>query len=146
MTELDLTDRTVFATWTQDIVRYRDLDPNGHVNNGAINQYFEDGRVHLREERMADLGGNILTGFAIKKFTATYHGALSYPATIDIGSVVSRIGNSSFVLGQGVFDGGRCIATADVISVYFDSETGSSKPLPDAVRQALESALVSSTS
>jgi acyl-CoA thioester hydrolase len=141
MKELDLTDRTVFATWTEDIVRYRDLDPNGHVNNGAINQYFEDGRVHLREERMTDLGGNVLTGFAIKKFTATYHDALSYPATIDIGSVVSRIGNSSFVLGQGVFDGERCIATADVISVFFDTGTGMSIPLPDAVRLALDSAL-----
>ena len=141
MKELDLTDRNVYATWTQDIVRYRDLDPNGHVNNGAINQYFEDGRVHLRDDRMVGLAENLLRGFAIKQFTATYHGALSYPATVDIGSVVTRIGNSSFVLGQGVFDSERCIATADVISVFFDAETGSSKPLPDPVRQALESAL-----
>jgi len=140
MPELDLTNRHVYKTWTQDMVRYRDLDPNGHVNNGAINQYFEDGRVYLREERMADLGGNILRGFSIKKFTATYHGALSYPATIDVGSVVSRIGNSSFVLGQGVFDNKRCIATAEVISVFFDYKTGNSKPLPNAVRKALESA------
>ena len=136
MTELDLTDRNVYTVWTQDMVRYRDLDPNGHVNNGAINQYFEDGRVYLREERMADLGSNILTGFAIKKFAATYHRALSYPATIDVGTVVSQIGNSSFVLGQGVFDRERCIATAEVISVFFDSKSGSSTPLPDAVRQA----------
>ena len=140
MLELDLTNRHVYKTWTQDMVRYRDLDPNGHVNNGAINQYFEDGRVYLREERMADLDGNILRGFAIKKFTATYHEALSYPATIDVGSVVSRIGNSSFVLGQGVFDSERCVATAEVISVFFDYNTGNSKSLPGAVRKALESA------
>ena len=141
MLELDLTNRKVYTTWTQDMVRYRDLDPNGHVNNGAINQYFEDGRVFLREERMADLGGNILRGFAIKKFVATYHRALSYPATIDVGTVVSRIGNSSFVLGQGVFDNEGCIATAEVISVFFDYKTGSSKQLPKAVRQALKSAV-----
>jgi len=141
MIELDPTDRQVYTTWTQDIVRYRDLDPNGHVNNEAINQYFEDGRVHLRKERMAGLGGNVLTGFAIKKFTATYHATLAYPATIDTGTVVSRIGNSSFVLGQGVFDSERCIATADVISVFFDTGTGKSIPLPDAVRLALDSAL-----
>ncbi|MGB0575796.1 MAG: thioesterase family protein [Alphaproteobacteria bacterium] len=60
MKELDLTDRNVYATWTQDIVRYRDLDPNGHVNNGAINQYFEDGRVHLRDDRMVGLAENLL--------------------------------------------------------------------------------------
>lgn len=140
MAELELTDRSAYITWTQDIVRYRDLDPNGHVNNGAINQYFEDGRVHLRDERMVGLDENLLRGFAIKKFTAIYHAALSYPATVDIGTVVTNIGNSSFVLGQGVFDGERCIATADVVSVFFDAETGSSKPLPDPVRAALESA------
>ncbi|MBK19446.1 MAG: hypothetical protein CMM52_11490 [Rhodospirillaceae bacterium] len=142
MSEVDLTDRSVYATWTQDIVRYRDLDPNGHVNNGAINQYFEDGRIHLRDERMVGLDENLLRGFAIKKFTATYHAALSYPATVDIGTVVLRIGNSSFVLGQGVFNNDLCIATADVISVFFDSETGKSKALPDPVRNALVSAEV----
>jgi acyl-CoA thioester hydrolase len=142
MTDLDLTDRKVYATWTQDIVRYRDLDPNGHVNNGAINQYFEDGRVHLRDDRMVGLTENLLRGFAIKKFAATYHAALSYPAMVDVGTVVTRIGNSSFVLGQGIFDDERCIATADVISVFFDSATGKSMPLADPVRQALESALV----
>jgi acyl-CoA thioester hydrolase len=78
-----------YATWTIDSVRYADSDPNGHVNNGAVNQYFEDGRVHFRSERMTFLGENLFTGFAVGRFSAIYHAALTYPATVDIGTVVT---------------------------------------------------------
>ena len=138
----DLKDRAVYATWTSDSVRYADLDPNGHVNNGAVNQYFEDGRVHFRSERMAFLGEALFTGFAVGRFTATYHAALTYPATVDIGTVVTRIGTSSFDLGQGVFNGEICIATAQVAQVYFDPATGKSTKLPDPIRSAFEAAMV----
>lgn len=138
----DLRERATFATWTRDIVRYADLDPNGHVNNGAVNQYFEDGRVHFRSARMPFLeGARLFMGFAVGRFAATYHAALSYPATIDIGTVVTRIGNASFDLGQGIFNGDTCIATAQVGQVYFDPATGKSQTLPGPVRAALESAL-----
>ncbi len=138
----DLKLRATYATWTQDSVRYADLDPNGHVNNGAVNQYFEDGRVHFRSERMAFLGEALFTGFAVGRFTATYHAALTYPATVDIGTVVTRIGTSSFDLGQGVFNGEICIATAQVAQVYFDPATGKSTKLPDPIRSAFEAAMV----
>ena len=125
-------------------MRYRDLDPNGHINNGAINEFFEDGRIHFRYARMADLGKDILTGFAVVKFSATYHGHLRFPGTVDVGTVVTRIGNSSFDLGQGVFREDECIATAEVISVYFDPKTGKSVKLSDALCAVLEGALANS--
>jgi acyl-CoA thioester hydrolase len=137
----DLHDRAVYVAWGRDIVRYSDLDPNGHVNNGAINMFFEDGRVAFRDQRMALGGKALLTGFAVKKFSVTYHAALGYPATVETGTVVTRVGRSSFELGQGVFANGRCIATAEVVQVYFDPATGKSAPLPDPVRAALEGTL-----
>ena len=138
---VDLKRRAVYAEWTRDTIRYRDLDPNGHVNNGAINEFFEDGRVQFRAARMADLAGDILTGFAVVRFAATYHAHLQFPGAVDIGTVVTRIGGSSFDLGQGVFDGDRGIATAEVVSVYFDPATGTSVTLPDALRAVLAGAL-----
>lgn len=137
----DLTDREVFATWTRDIVRYADLDPNGHVNNGAVNQYFEDGRVHFRKVRMPFLGDRLFTGFAVGRFAAIYRAALTWPATVETGTVVTRIGNASFELGQGIFHGGRCIATAEVGQVHFDPATGKSRSLPAEILAALEGAL-----
>ena len=111
------------------------------MTEGKNIMYFEDGRVAFRDQRMKLPGKALLTGFAVKKFSVTYHAALSYPATVDVGTVVTRVGRSSFELGQGVFDGERCIATAEVLQIYFDPETGRAAPLPDMVRAALEGAL-----
>jgi acyl-CoA thioester hydrolase len=140
--EPDFTARSVYATWTQDSVRYADLDPNGHANNGAINQFFEDGRVHFRSDRMPFLGADLFTGFAVGRFAAIYRAALTYPAIVDIGTVVTRIGNASFDLAQGVFREDICIATATVGQVHFDHKTGKSMTLPDPIRAALQGALI----
>ncbi len=51
---------TFYQTWTTVSVRYSDLDPNHHVNNGAINQYFEDGRVGFRLQRLTEVAGDTL--------------------------------------------------------------------------------------
>ena len=134
--------RAVYADWTRHTIRYRDLDPNDHVNNGSINQFFEDGRVHFRNARMGALGAATLTGFAIARFDATYLSVLNYPGEVDIGTGVIRIGRSSYVLGQGVFSGERCIATAEVVTVLFDPATSKSRPLPDELRAVLEGALI----
>jgi acyl-CoA thioester hydrolase len=139
--QFDGKSRSVYVEWTRDIIRYADLDPNGHVNNGAINQYFEDGRVHFRNARMGTLGSAILTGFAIRRFTAEYHAALNYPGTVDVGTVITRIGGSSYTLGQGVFLNERCIATAEVVTVFFDPQSGKSRPLTDELRAVLQGAL-----
>ena len=125
-------------SWAEVSIRYRDLDPNGHVNNGAINQYFEDGRVKFREDLMGSLGREILTGFAIAHFEASYYSALNYPGRVEVGTVVTRIGKTSFGLGQAIFVGSREIAGADVVSVYFDPSTGTKKHLPRELLIVLE--------
>jgi acyl-CoA thioester hydrolase len=135
---VDLTRRGAFAEWTRVTIRYADLDPNNHVNNGAINQFFEDGRVQFRMARMAPLGTATLAGFALVRYSAVYRAALHYPGEVEIGTGVTRIGGSSYDLGQGLFQGDKCIATAEVTTVHIVD--GRSSPLPDAVRTILEAA------
>jgi acyl-CoA thioester hydrolase len=137
MNDVDLTARTGYPTWTTDTIRYSDLDPNGHVNNGAINAYFEDGRVRFRNEHLVSIGDDILTGFVLVSFSVRYLAQLHYPGNADIGTRVLRIGGSSYTLGQGLFEGERCVATAEVVTVRIDPETGRSAPLSDELRQAL---------
>jgi len=133
----DLRDRAVYASWTRVTIRFSDLDPNGHVNNGAINAFFEDARVGFRHAFMADSGIDLIQGYAVVRFTAAYLGHVTYPGEVEVGTVVTRIGNASFDLGQGVFQDGRCAATAEVAQVYFDPATGRSRPLPDPLRAGL---------
>lgn len=138
----DLTRRDLYRNWTQVTIRYADLDPNNHVNNGAINQFFEDGRVSLRQRHMQDLPAAALTGFALVKFTATYRATLHFPGTVDVGTVVTRIGRSSYELGQAIFRGEACVATAEVVTVHLNPERSGSSPLPEQVRGILEGLLV----
>ncbi len=140
--EFDPRDRAQYADWAAASIRYADLDPNSHVNNGAINEYFEDGRVRFRNARMAKFGDDILTGFAIARFAVDYHAPLGYPGDVDIGTVVKRIGRTSYVLGQGVFTGDACIASAEVVTVYFNIDTGASQPLTGELRSVLEAAMI----
>ncbi len=136
----DLKNMGIYANWAKGTIRYSDLDPNGHVNNGAINAFFEDGRVCFRNDRMLKLGDEILTGFALVKFTVEYFAPLYFPGTVDIGTVVTRIGGSSFSLGQGIFSGGTCVSTAEVITVLFDPKTNSSQKLTRELCTLLEEA------
>ena len=138
----DLKNMSIYASWAKSTIRYSDLDPNGHVNNGAINAFFEDGRVCFRNDRMLKLGDEILTGFALVKFTAEYLAPLYFPGSVDIGTVVTRIGGSSFSLGQGLFSDGTCVATAEVITVSFDPKSNSSQKLTRELCSILEEASI----
>lgn len=140
MSEVDLKDRNSFRVWTGDTIRYSDLDPNNHVNNGAINTYFEDGRVRFRNEHLSHLGAGMLAGFVLVKYTIEYHAMLFFPGEVDIGTTITRIGGSSYSLGQAVFRDDSCIATAEVITVRLSEQTGRAMPLDDAFKQALRDA------
>ena len=136
----DLKNRSIYPSWASSSIRYSDLDPNGHVNNGAINAFFEDGRVCFRNDHMFGLGNEILTGFALVKFSVEYLAPLYFPGNVDIGTVVTRIGGSSFSLGQGIFVNDVCIAQAEVVTVAFDPKSNSSKKLSPELRDILEGA------
>ena len=136
----DLKNMSIYASWAKSTIRYSDLDPNGHVNNGAINAFFEDGRVCFRNDRMLKLGDEILTGFALVKFTAEYLAPLYFPGSVDIGTVVTRIGGSSFSLGQGIFSVATCVSTAEVITVSFDPKSNSARKLTRELCTILEEA------
>ena len=138
----DLTNMSIYASWAKCTIRYSDLDPNGHVNNGAINEFFEDGRVGFRNDRMISLVDEILTGFALVKFTVEYLAPLYFPGSVDVGTVVTRIGGSSFSLGQGIFLDGACVATAKVITVSFDPKSKHSQKLTPELRTILASSLL----
>ncbi len=138
---IDLAKQNIYTSWTNSTIRYSDLDPNGHVNNGAVNAFFEDGRICFRNEHMLQLGDDILAGFVIVKFSANYLAPLFFPGSVDIGTVVTRVGRSSYNLGQGVFGGAKCGATADVVTVFIDSNTNKSQELTQDLRAILERAM-----
>jgi acyl-CoA thioester hydrolase len=114
-----------------DIIRFGDLDPQGHVNNTVFSTYFETGRVlFLREP------GNMLsppgTTSVLARLDINFLKELHWPGEVEIGTGIADIGRSSFTFLQAIFHDGACAATARATMVMIDGETRRSRPLPEA--------------
>ena len=132
---VDLTDATQYRHWKDHVLRFSDLDPAGHVNNVAYAEIFEAGRVSFG----MDAGSRELapgTTTMIARMTIDYLAQMHFPGAVRVGTRVLSFGRSSCLLGQAIFEGERCVATSDAVSVLVDLESNRSTPLPDALRES----------
>lgn len=115
---------------TTDIIRYGDLDPQGHVNNAVFATYFESGRVAMF--RTSDLGIGIPgSTFVLVRAETDFLQELRWPGTVEIGTAVAEFGRSSFTVAQVVFRDGACAAAGRATLVYLDLASRRSRPLPE---------------
>ena len=134
------TARPSYKIWTYDKLRYGDTDRQGHVNNAVYSTFFETGRVAFLYDKDLALASPGCE-FVVARLTIDFHAELFYPGIIDIGSRVLRIGRSSFTMGQGVFLGELCAATAEIVCVQMDTGTRRSAALSPAMLAWLEERL-----
>lgn len=131
--------RDALSFWSQEKIRFQDLDVNGHVNNVAYLAYVEGARLEMRRailERYDDFefGAWVIASTAIKFLKPTL-----YPGLIDVGVAPFHAGRTSFTLGYGLFQGSDCVAVAGSRSVQIDGHTKSPKPLPADFLQVMKS-------
>jgi acyl-CoA thioester hydrolase len=137
--------RADFVHWSTATTRWADMDGFGHLNNA---RYFEliDTAIdlHLQEA----IGGALDSLHAIGVFaeaSCRFFRELTYPAPIDLGVVVDRVGRSSVTYRVGLFQGEDDAAAAEgrVAVVYVDNTDPArpTTPLPDVVRTAVEALL-----
>jgi acyl-CoA thioester hydrolase len=133
------TDRSAYAFWTRDTVRFSDIDRYRHINNVAVATYCETGRVEFAEKLWPGSTAGEGAGWVIAKLTVTFLAQAHYPGQVEIGTRVERVGRTSCVFGQGVFKDGACFATAEAVMVWLDlADGGRAAPFPPAMRDRLE--------
>jgi acyl-CoA thioester hydrolase len=121
---------------TADMIRYADLDPQGHVNNAVFSTYFETGRVAMF--RNPDLGIGVPDGtFVLVRSEIDYLRELRWPGNVEIGTALAEFGRTSFKIVQVVFNDGTCAATGRFIMVLMDKTTRRPRPLTEAVMAKL---------
>ena len=134
---IDLTNRGVYQHWYQEKLRFSDTDMIGHVNNVAFAALFESGRISFtRSGVIRKLPDGVLT--VMRRLELDYRAELHWPAEVDIGSRLLRIGRSSFAIGNGLFHGDSCAATAVTTLVMIDRQTRRATPIPDVVRAGMD--------
>lgn len=123
---------------TFDKLRYADTDRQGHVNNAIFATFLETGRVEILYDPafpLAEPG----SAFVIARLALDFRSEVRWPGTVEIGTRVAAVGRSSLTLAQGLFQDGRCVATAETVIVQMDEATRRSRPLSEAAVARLSS-------
>jgi acyl-CoA thioester hydrolase len=111
-----------------DNVRFADLDPNQHVNNAVYATYFETGRVTLMKDRSSGLMPEGF-GWIMVRLDIHFRAELRWPGTIEMGLGVTKFGRTSVTFDQVVFSEGKCVASAQAVTVLIDEAARKPTPL-----------------
>jgi len=112
-----------------DKIRFRDTDKQGHVNNAVFSTYLETGRTELLyiPQPLYDHDAT----FVIAHLTLDLLGEINWPGTVEIGTAVEKVGNSSVHLIQTLFHKDQVVAKAKTVIVQIDVNTRKSKALSE---------------
>ncbi len=108
---------------------------NGHYLtyiDTAVTAYW--GRVALPYETAFPLLGGELY---VKKATLEYHASARMDDDLSVGMKCSKLGKSSMVFEAGIFRGDKLLISGELIYVFADPQTQTSKPIPEALRNIL---------
>lgn len=121
---------------TYDKLRYGDTDRQGHVNNAVFATFFETGRVDM----LFDPAHPFLEAgqaFVLARLEIDLVAEINWPGTVEIGTRVGRVGRSSVVLEQAIFQNERLAARGHSVVVLTDETTRRSTPFTPAMLERL---------
>ncbi len=137
MPDDDLLGLDDFPARSKEKLRYGDTDRQGHVNNAVFATFMETGRVEMFFGGDTGLSTED-TEFVIVRLELDFLAEVTWPGTVEIGTMVREIGNSSFKLFQLVFQNGKPVARSSAVIVQMDKNSRKSRPLSQDVRRKLE--------
>jgi acyl-CoA thioester hydrolase len=125
-------------------VAFRDIDAMGHVNNAVFFAYYEMVRIkYMGEimERSGLMGTELLDlPLILVEANCIYKSPALLTEVLHIGTGISRFGTKSFdMLYRVQGEDGRLVAYGKTVQVMYDYITRSAFPIPDPVRQYVES-------
>jgi YbgC/YbaW family acyl-CoA thioester hydrolase len=132
--------RTEFRFFDRLRVRWAEIDAQKIVFNGHYLMYFDTAlAAYWRAlalpyaQSMKALGGDLF----VRKATLEYLASARYDDVLDIGMRCARIGNSSILFSGAVFLQDRLLVSGELVYVFADPHTQTSKSVPPALREVL---------
>jgi acyl-CoA thioester hydrolase len=131
--------RSEFAALRTITTRWDDEDVYGHVNNVVYYSYFD---TAVNGFLLAATGTDTRRLDAVGLVAETqceFLRELRFPADVEVGLAVTRLGTSSIVYRLAIFQGDsdEPAAVGRFVHVYVDAETRAVTPVPDVVRAAV---------
>ena len=122
-------------------VRWAEVDSQNIVFNGNYLSYFDVGITEYWRaiglpypDGIAGSGGDL---FAVRS-VINYHGSARFDEILEVAVRAARLGNSSMTFEIGVFRAGERLVSGEMVYVYADPDTRSSRPLPERLRRAIQ--------
>jgi acyl-CoA thioester hydrolase len=128
------------VVWTEDVLRFRDTDKNGHINNSVFSVLCESGRVNLFGLKF-DPSLRPGTFFVIARLVIDFRAELHYPGRVSTATWVSRIGRSSMGLKQAIVSEAGIAAESEAVCVLMDGASRRPTPFPDPMRRIADDML-----
>ena len=125
---------------TEIIPRVSESDGVGHINNNFIPVWLEAGRREVFRIFTPDLNFDAWR-LALVNINIDYTAQIYFHENAAVRTWVERIGNKSFTLYEEIWQNERLCAQGMATYVHFDYLSQSSKPLPEAERNALKAHL-----
>jgi YbgC/YbaW family acyl-CoA thioester hydrolase len=121
-------------------VRWAEVDMQKIVFNAHYLMYFDTAVADYwravalpYEDAMHQLQGDLY----VKKATVEFNASARMDDRLDVGLKCARIGNSSMTFGGAIFRGDELLITCELIYVFADPATQTSRPVPPALREVL---------
>lgn len=121
-------------------VRWAEVDMQKIVFNAHYLMYFDTAIADYwramalpYEEAMLSLGGDLY----VRKATVEFNASARVDDVLDVGMKCVRVGNSSILFHGGLFRGDELLVTCELVYVYADPATQTSKPVPPLLREIL---------
>lgn len=135
------TQRHEFRYLDRQRVRWAEVDMQKIVFNGHYLMYFDTAVAGYWRAlalpyaaTMAYLGGDLF----VRKATVEYEGPAGYDDLLDVGVRCARIGTSSMTFACAVFRGDELLVQGELVYVFADPATQTSRPVPQELREVLQ--------
>lgn len=116
-------------------MRFSDVDSFGHVNNLALQSYFDLGKVDLFEKVLGVTTTASAVSAMLVSVTTDFFSQILFTDDIEVVTRVESIGNKSLTLLQSIMRGEEECARCRSVMVAFDKARGESVAVPDAWRE-----------
>jgi YbgC/YbaW family acyl-CoA thioester hydrolase len=121
-------------------VRWVEVDMQKIVFNAHYLMYFDTAITDYWRalampytETMVQLGGDLY----VKKASVEYHGSARFDDRLDVALKCARVGTSSMTFTGAIFRGDELLISCELIYVFADPSSQTSKPVPDVLRRML---------
>ena len=117
-------------------VRFRDLDPMGHVNNAVFLTYLEQARVAFFSEMGAATGLEDMN-MIVARVEIDFKAPVRFGQVVEVSVRASRFGTKSFDLDYELRVEGELVAVAKSVQVAYDYNRREPVPVPAEWREKL---------